>query len=143
MRRYLIDTAPLAAYLLGRAGAVATLDPWLDRRELATSLLVYGEVLEYLKGLPDFPARHKHLRQQLQEIRPYVLTYAILERYAEIRRVLRPPQGPGLIGDIDILIAATAREHHLTIVTTDIDFQRVPELDIVLLTRQALTKQSG
>ena len=55
MRRYLVDTAPLAAYLLGRAGAVATLDPWLDQREVATSLLVYGEVTEYLKGLPDSP----------------------------------------------------------------------------------------
>ncbi len=143
MRRYLIDTAPLAAYLLGRAGAVATLDPWLDRREVATSLLVYGEVTEYLKGLPDFSARHKHLRQQLQEIRPYVLTYAILERYAEIRRLLRPPHGPGLIGDIDILIAATALEHHLTVVTTDTDFQRVPGLEVLLLARQSFTKQSG
>ena len=142
MRRYLIDTAPLAAYLLGRAGAVATLDPWLDRRELATSLLVYGEVTEYLQGLPDFPMRHKHLRQQLQEIRPYVLTYAILERYAEIRRMLRPPRGTGLIGDIDILIAATALEHHLTVVTTDTDFQRVPELDVLLLARQSFTKQT-
>ncbi len=139
MRRYLIDTAPLAAYLLGRAGAVATLDPWLDRREAATSLLVYGEVVEYLKGLPDFPTRHQHLRQQLQEIRPYVLTYAILERYAEIRRVLRPPQGPGLIGDIDTLIAATALEHDLTVVTTDTDFQRVPGLPVLLLARPSFT----
>ncbi len=143
MRRYLIDTAPLAAYLLGRAGAVATLDPWLNRREAVTSLLVYGEVTEYLKGLPDFPVRHQHLRQQLQEIRPYVLTYAILERYAELRRLLRPPHGPGLIGDIDILIAATALEHHLTVVTTDTDFQRVPGLEVFLLARQSFTKQRG
>ena len=141
MRRYLLDTAPLAAYLLGRAGAVATLDPWLDRREVATSLLVYGEVTEYLKGLPDFPARHQHLRQQLQEIRPYVLTYAILERYAEIRRLLRPPHGPGLIGDIDTLIAATALERNLTVVTTDTDFQRVPGLQVLLLARHSFTVQ--
>ena len=49
MRRYLIDTAPLAAYLLGRPWAVAVIDPWLDRHEAATSILVYGEVTEYLK----------------------------------------------------------------------------------------------
>ena len=42
---------------------MATLDPWLDCWEVATSLLVYGEVTEYLKALPDFPARHQHLRQ--------------------------------------------------------------------------------
>jgi predicted nucleic acid-binding protein len=47
---------------------------------------------------------------------------------AEIRRKLRPPHGKGLIGDIDTLIAATALERNLTIVTTDADFQRVPGL---------------
>ena len=46
MRRYLIDTAPLAAYLLGRPRAVAVIDPWLDRHEAATSILAYGEVTE-------------------------------------------------------------------------------------------------
>lgn len=139
MRQYLLDTAPLGAYLLGRAGAVATIDPWIDDQEAATSILVYGEVIEYLKGLPDFPRRHAHLRHQLQEIRPYALTYPILERYADLRRALRPPHGPGLIGDIDTLIAATALERNLTLVTSDSDFQRVPGLSVLLLTRQALT----
>ena len=139
MRQYLLDTSPFAAYLLGRAGAVALIDPWIDGREAATSILVYAEVVEYLKGLTDFPQRHVHLRQQLQEIRPYALTYAILERYAGLRRALRSPQGPGLIGDIDTLIAATALERNLTLVTSDTDFQRVPGLSVRLLTRQALT----
>jgi predicted nucleic acid-binding protein len=66
------------------------------------------------------------------EISPYFLTYSILERYADIRRQLRPPHGPGLIGDIDTLIAATALAHNLTIVTTDSDFQRVPGLEMKL-----------
>lgn len=75
MKSYLLDTAPLAAYLLGRQWAVEMIDAWLDRHEVATSILVYGEVVEYLKGLADFPTRHTQLRRQLQEIRPYVLTY--------------------------------------------------------------------
>ena len=128
MRRYLIDTTPLAAYLLGRPRAVALLDPWLDHHEAATSVLVYAEIIEYLKGLPDFPTRRSQLRRQLQEIRPYFLTYAILERYAEIRRSMRKPHGPGLIGDVDTLIAATALERGLTLVTADTDFARVPGL---------------
>jgi predicted nucleic acid-binding protein len=135
MRRYLVDTAPLAAYLLGRPWAVAALDPWLDQHEVATSILVYGEVTEYLQGLPDFAARQTQLRRQLQEIRPYVLTYSIMNRYAVLRRQLRPPHGPGLIGDIDTLIAATALERNLTLVTTDTDFQRVPSLQLILLPR--------
>src|SRR5688500_1999756 len=99
MKRYLLDTAPLAAYLLGRQRVVETIGPWLDRHEAAPSILVYGEVIEYLKRLPDFATR----RRQLREIRPYLLTYPIMERYAGIRRVLRPPYGPGLIGDVDTL----------------------------------------
>ena len=40
------------------------------------------------------------------------------------------PYGPGLIGDIDTLIAATALHYGLTLVTTDSDFTRVPGLQL-------------
>jgi predicted nucleic acid-binding protein len=133
MRNYLLDTSPLAAYLLGRPQIVETVNPWLDQHAVATSILVYGEVVEYLKGLPNFPRQRTQLREQLQEIRPYLLTYPMMERYATIRRQLRPPQGPGLIGDIDTLIAATALEQKLTLVTTDSDFERIPHLKVMLI----------
>lgn len=133
MRRFLLDSAPLAAYLHGRKPAVDLITPWLTRHEVATSILVYAEVTEYLKGLADFAKRQHDLQTLLREIYPYFLTYSILDRYADIRRQLRPPHGPGLIGDIDTLIAATALERSLTIVTTDRDFERVPGLKISLL----------
>jgi predicted nucleic acid-binding protein len=106
MRQYLLDSAPLAAYLNGRQVAVDLISPWITRRGAATSILVYGEITEYLKGLSHFSRRHAQLRRLLREVYPYFLTYAILDRYADIRRQLRPPHGPGLIGDIDTLIAA-------------------------------------
>jgi predicted nucleic acid-binding protein len=137
MRQYLLDSAPLAAYLNGRQVAVDLISPWIIRREAATSLLVYGEITEYLKGLAHFSRRHAQLRQLLREVYPYFLTYAILDRYADIRRQLRPPYGPGLIGDIDTLIAATALERGLTVVTTDSDFERVPQLKVMLMTLRA------
>ncbi len=74
----------------------------------------------------------------LQQVYPYGLSYLILERYAELRRMLRPPQGPGLIGDIDTLIAATSLVYDLTLVTTDSDFTRVPQLPLMLLPRDLL-----
>jgi predicted nucleic acid-binding protein len=43
-----------------------------------------------------------------------------------------------LIGDIDMLIVATAIEQGLTVVTIDPDFRRVPGLDLILLTRSEL-----
>lgn len=132
MRRFLLDSTPVAAYLNRRQAAIDLVTPWIERREVATSILVYGEVIEYVKSLPDFPSRQQQLRSLLREIYPYFLTYSILERYADIRRQLRPPHGPGLIGDIDTLIAATALDRDLTVVTTDSDFQRVPGLKVML-----------
>ncbi|HVC34412.1 MAG TPA: type II toxin-antitoxin system VapC family toxin [Chloroflexota bacterium] len=135
MRRYLLDTAPLAALLHGRQGAVALITPWIARHEVTTSILVYAEVMEYLQGRSGLPEYHAVLRTLLREIYPYFLTFPVLERYAQIRRELRPPHGPGLIGDIDTLIAATALERSLTLVTTDTDFQRVPGLEAKILAR--------
>lgn len=122
MRRYLLDTGPLGAYLQGRPAVVHLVAPWLRAQEAATSILAYAEVVEYLKGFPDFVTLHTQLRRLLRHIYPYFLTYRILERYADLRRSLRRPYGPGLIGDIDTLIAATALERHLTVVTIDTDF---------------------
>ena len=60
----------------------------------------------------------------------------MLERYADIRRALRPPHGSGVIGDMDTPIAATALERNLTLVTSDQHFQRVPGLTVMLIDRQ-------
>jgi predicted nucleic acid-binding protein len=133
MRQYLLDSAPLAGYLHGRASFVDLLIPLIREHQAATSILVYAEVIEYLKGLPDFPRRRQQLHILLREIYPYFLTYAIVERYADIRRAMRAPHGPGLIGDVDTLIAATALERNLTVVTLDRDFTRVPGLRVQLL----------
>jgi predicted nucleic acid-binding protein len=139
VRRYLLDTALVAAVLHNRPEAVALVRPWLVAHEAATSILVYGEVLEYIKTRPNFPAHHRGLRALLGEVYPYFVTYPILERYADLRLALRKPHGPGLIGDIDTLIAATALERRLTVVTTDHDFSRVPQLSVMLLDRAMLT----
>ncbi len=70
MKRYLLDTGPLAAYLLNRRRAVARIDPLIDAEEVATSIIVYGEVEEYIKTLPNYPALHLDLRRQLRSISP-------------------------------------------------------------------------
>jgi predicted nucleic acid-binding protein len=137
MRRYLLDTSLLAAYLYGRPRAVELITPWITHREAATSILVYGEVVEHLKSKPDFPHHHASLRRLLREVSPHFITYSIMERYTDIRRQLRR-QGPGLIGDIDTLIAATALERDLTVVTADSDFERVPDLRTTLVPRRSL-----
>jgi predicted nucleic acid-binding protein len=133
MRQYLLDSAPLAGYLHGRQSFVELIIPLIREYQAATSILVYAEVIEYLKGLSDFPRRRQQLQILLREIYPYFLTYAIVEHYADIRRAMRAPHGPGLIGDVDTLIAATALEHNLTVITLDQDFTRVHGLRVQLL----------
>jgi predicted nucleic acid-binding protein len=140
MRQYLLDSAPLAGYLHGRKPFVDLIAPLIQHHRAATSIMVYAEVIEYLKGLPDFTHRKKQLQMLLREVYPYFLSYPILERYADIRRYLRPPHGGGLIGDVDTLIAATALESHLTVITTDHDFKHVPGLRVHLLDTKKKTK---
>ncbi|HET9015609.1 MAG TPA: type II toxin-antitoxin system VapC family toxin [Thermomicrobiaceae bacterium] len=139
MRRYLLDTTPLAAVLHGRSAAVQLIEPWILSRETATSSLVYAEIVEYLRPRPNFVAHRRALRALLRAVYPYVPTYAILERYADIRLALRPPHGTGLIGDIDTLIAATAMERGLTLVTADSDFERVPGIRLIRLDPRRFT----
>lgn len=138
MSLYLLDNGVLVAYLKGRPGALRLIRPWILAREVATSQLVYGEAVEYLKSESAYLQRRDELRMLLREVTPLLLTYAILERYAEIRREMR--RSVGLIGDVDTLIAATALEHNLTVVTLDGDFQRVPRLPVMRLSRNDLMK---
>ena len=138
MRQYLLDTNVLGAYLQGRPGALSLAQGWIHNDEAATSIVVYGEITEYLKGFTEFPRHQVALRTLLRKVHPYPLTYALLEQYADIRRAMRPPYGPGLIGDIDTLIAATALNYGLTLVTTDSDFARVPGLSLMHLPLNSL-----
>ena len=135
MRKYLLDTSVVAGYLLARTKAIQLVRPLLAQEEAATSMLVYGEVAEYVKKFASFNAYKASLEALLEQIYPYPLTYAILERYADIRRTLRPLHQD--IGDIDTLIAATAIEHNLTIVTIDHDFERVAHLKTKLVNLKA------
>lgn len=93
-------------------------------------MLVYGEIVEYLQSLaaPSYAHHVMLLRSLLRQVYPYPLSYAILDRYATLRRSLRPPHGSGLIGDVDTLIAATALTYKLEVVTTDSDYLRVASL---------------
>lgn len=134
MRRYLLDATPLTALLFRRPAAIDLMVPWGERREVVTSVMVYGEVVEYIQGFSVYAEHRSRLRRLVRGIYPLAPTFAVLERYASIRRTLRR-QGVGLIGDMDTVIAATALERGLPVVTTDTDFQRVPELSVMLLPR--------
>ena len=58
MKQYLLDANVLGAYLQGRSGALSLARAWIHNDEAATSIVVYGELTEYLKSFPDF-SRHQ------------------------------------------------------------------------------------
>ena len=135
MIKYLLDTSLIAGYLLAREKAIQLVRPLIEKDQAVTSILVYGEVAEYVKKFAAFTTYKAGLEALLEQVYPYPLTYSILERYADIRRHLRPLHKD--IGDIDTLIAATAVEHGLTILTIDTDFERVPQLKVKLVALKA------
>jgi len=135
MERYLLDTSPLAAFLLGRQRALELIGPWLASDEVATSIIVYGEVEEYIRQMANYSTLHRIFVRQLTAIRPLSITRRIMDRYADLRMRMRPPHGSGVLTDSDTLIAATAIRYNLTLVTHDIrDFSRVPGLQTLVLT---------
>ena len=77
MRQYLLDTNVLAAYLQGRPGALSLAQAWIHNDEASTSIVVYGEITEYLKGFKEFPRHQVALRTLLKKVHPYPLTYAL------------------------------------------------------------------
>src|SRR5438045_9485913 len=95
MRRYLLDSPILTGYLKGR-NVVTLVEPWVEHNEAATSLLVYGEISEYNHSFPAFTRRQTEVRALLQQLHPYGLSYLILERYEQLRRMLLSPAGHAL-----------------------------------------------
>lgn len=76
-----------------------------------------------------FTSKYGNLRELLDIVEPVYLSMEIMDIYADLRRSMRA-LGNGLIGDVDTLIAASALEHGLTLVSTDRDFLRVPALPV-------------
>ena len=125
---YLIDTDWIVDALLGRPAAETLLGN-LAADGLAISLITYGEIYEGIYFGRDPSRAEAGFRQFLREVNVLPLNRRIMQRFARVRGELRR-QGQ-IIGDPDILIAATAIHHRLTLVTRNIQhFSRIPGLEL-------------
>ena len=125
---YLIDTDFVADWLNNRPEAVSLL-PTLEPEGLAISLITYGEVYDGIYYGRDPRAAEQAFLRFLRGVTVLPLTRTIMKRFARIRGQLRRQ---GLtIQDPDLLIAATALTHDMTLLTRNLrHFQRVPGLTI-------------
>lgn len=125
---YLIDTDWIIDYLNGEPRAGGLFASLADDR-LGMSLVTYGEVYDgVFYGSTPVESEAGFLRL-LRVVHVIDLDQEIMRRFARIRGALRK-EGRS-IGDSDIMIAATALHHDLTLVTRNLDhFRRIPDLRI-------------
>jgi tRNA(fMet)-specific endonuclease VapC len=124
----LVDSDRVADWLAGRPPTVQLLTA-LAPSGLAISQVTYGEIYEGIYFGRDPRQSHRVFRQFLRGVDVLPLNRRIWRRFAQLRGSLRR-QGQ-LVGDFDLLIAATALEHDLTLVTGNLGHvHRIPELKL-------------
>ncbi len=124
--RYLVDSDWLIDAFMDVPTAVNLLAR-LREEGLAVSIISYGELFEGVIGAPDPATELAHFRRFLARLALLELDDAIMERFARIRAELR--RRGQLIPDLDLLIAATAMHHDLTLLTRNVrHFDRIPQL---------------
>ena len=123
---YLVDSDYVADWLKGRPDAVQLLTA-LRTDGLAVSDITYGEIYEGIYYGRDPTANERGFRQFLRRVAVLPTNRTIMRRFARLRGDLRA-RGQ-LIGDMDLLIAATALAADLTLVTRNRrHFERIPDL---------------
>ncbi len=126
--RYLVDTHWVVSWLNARREAVTLLSS-LEPDGLAISQATYGEIYEGIYFGRNPAATEAAFRRFLRRVTVLPVNRAIWRRFAQTRGQLRRQRQ--LIGDMDVLIAATALHHGLVLVTANRrHFERIPDLMI-------------
>jgi tRNA(fMet)-specific endonuclease VapC len=124
----LVDSDVLIDYLAGRGDAVAL----MHRREPdweGLNPISFAEVFEGIYRDPDSRAREREFRIVLRRMSVFAVTRNVALRGARIRGDLRARGLP--LPLTDVLIAATAIERELTLVTRSLRHdQRIPGLTL-------------
>src|SRR5437764_8655400 len=124
--KYLVDSDYVADYLGARPSAIQLLSSFA-KDDLSISLITYGEIYEGIHFGRDPQKTKEVFHLFLHSVAILPLSQPIMRQFARIRGELR--RTGKIIGDFDILIASTAIQHNLTLVTRNIkDYERIPEL---------------
>lgn len=125
---YLVDTDWVAAYLKGRKEAVKLLNQ-LANDGMSISIITIGEIFEGIYFGQNVKEHQRGFLAFLRAVKVIYLNRTIMKRFARIRGELRA-KGQ-LIGDPDILIAATTLQYNLILLTGNLrDFKRIPKLKL-------------
>jgi predicted nucleic acid-binding protein len=126
--KYLVDSDWVADYLNGRTDAVSLLQA-LAGEGLAISIITYGEIYEGILYGANRARHEAGMRNFLRFVDVLPLSRAVMRRFAALRGLLRS-QG-FLLGDMDLLIGATALHHGLILLTRNRrHFERLGGLEL-------------
>lgn len=125
MSRILLDTSAYSAFMRGQEGAKVAIQ---EASEIVLTPVVLGELRAgFLRGTRR--RRNEALLARFQSsarVRSVAIDDETSQRYAAVLHALRKAGTP--ISANDVWIAASAMQHGLRVVTTDPDFERVPQI---------------
>ena len=126
--KYLVDTDFVVDYLKGKPESIKVLTS-LANKGLAISIITYGEIYEGIYFGHDPKTQERGFLQFLRGASVLLLNRAVMKNFARIRGYLR--RKGEIIGDSDIMIAATASVNGLILLTRNKkDFQKIEGLKL-------------
>lgn len=125
--RFLLDTNQLSQAVSPTTKAALRLrELRLTGAIVGTSVAVMCEIEAGIQNVRDETGYRSNLARVLQQVRIWPLDLAIAAEFgrlhADLRRLGR------VLSQVDMMLAATARQMRLTLVTSDQDFEAVPDI---------------
>jgi len=128
MRKSLLDTSILIAFLKGEEDVVAKVEEYLEEFDrLSLSIITYYEILRGLKYIDD-EKKLRDFEELMDKSEIITLDRGIIEKASEIYAGLK--RRGELIEDADILIAASCLVKGMVLVTDNEEhFRRIESLE--------------
>jgi tRNA(fMet)-specific endonuclease VapC len=137
---YLLDTNHCSRIIFGEPVLIQQLQAHSEAG-IATSVIVRGELIYMAAKSAQIAANVQQVKRFLDIIDIYTINLQISDIYGDLKGKLVNAFGPKEksqrrkfniqtlgFGDNDLWIAATAIHYHLTVVSTDNDFQRIQQV---------------
>ncbi len=127
---YLVDSNIAVDHSLDVPTALALLEQ-LALEGIAVSIVTYMEAFQGVEQSPDPGKAREKFEAFLTGVLILPFSFAVAERCARLRKTLKTQNKRVNSRALDLIIAATALEYDLTLVTENIeDFKDIPDLSL-------------
>lgn len=124
---FLLDTDICSVHLKGNGSLTHTFLQYMGR--LYVSVVTVGELYTWALRAKASPKRFQSLKDLLNDIQVLEVDETIARKFGEVRAALLDAGKP--VPEMDLLIAATALVHDLTVVTHNTqDYSSIPGLSL-------------